>query len=392
MREYEKSHPWLTFSLNTTKFDYTLWMLLGEAQSKCEHIAGVPLKPNVADKLHRLFLAKGALGTIAIEGSTLSLEEVQKAIDGKLVLPASKEYLGIEISNIVEACNTIGERLMTQGVPVLSVELLQEYNKMVLKDLAQNENVIPGQIRKYQVTVARYRGVPPEDCEYVLNKLCDWLNKEFIAPHGLEIAFGLLKAIITHLYIAWIHPFGDGNGRTARLVEFQLLLASGVPTPAAHLLSNFYNETRSEYYRQLEAASQTGGDVIPFIRYAVSGFIEEIRTQLKVIREQVWTVTWENYIHERFKDKNRPSDIRQKHLVLDISNRDKPVPISQITSVSPRIAAHYAKKTAPVLLRDIEILKKMELIEKVDQSIRATKDKILSFLPSRIPTIARIEL
>jgi Fic family protein len=60
----------------------------------------------------------------------------------------------------------------------------------------------------------------------------------------------LMKAILTHLYIAWIHPFGDGNGRTARLAELQILLAAGMPMPASHLLSNHYNTTRTDLYRQ----------------------------------------------------------------------------------------------------------------------------------------------
>ena len=49
------------------------------------------------------------------------------------------------------------------------------------------------------------------------------------------MAEGILKATLAHLYIAWIHPFGDGNGRTARLVEFMLLSRAGVPSPSAHL-------------------------------------------------------------------------------------------------------------------------------------------------------------
>jgi Fic/DOC family len=45
---------------------------------------------------------------------------------------------------------------------------------------------------------------------------------------GTEI---LVKAILAHLYIAWIHPFGDGNGRAARLMELRILLEAGVPMP-----------------------------------------------------------------------------------------------------------------------------------------------------------------
>ncbi len=57
MRKYEKSHPWLTFRANLQGAPPTLWLLLGEARSKSEHIAGVPLRPATAERLHQLFLA-----------------------------------------------------------------------------------------------------------------------------------------------------------------------------------------------------------------------------------------------------------------------------------------------------------------------------------------------
>ena len=74
--------------------------------------------------------------------------------------------------------------------------------------------------------------------------MCDWLNSnewERVFGRNNVILTGIIKAIVAHLYIAWIHPFGDGNGRTARLLELQILLNSNIPTPAAHLLSNHYN-------------------------------------------------------------------------------------------------------------------------------------------------------
>jgi len=53
------------------------------------------------------------------------------------------------------------------------------------------------------------------------------------------------------------------------LLEYYTLLTGGIPLPAAVLLTTHYNATRSEYYRQLDRASKSGGDLIPFIHYAV---------------------------------------------------------------------------------------------------------------------------
>jgi hypothetical protein len=59
---------------------------------------------SVAQGLHRLYLEKGALATTAIEGNTLTENEVLQHLEGTLKLPPSKEYPGQEIDNIVGAC------------------------------------------------------------------------------------------------------------------------------------------------------------------------------------------------------------------------------------------------------------------------------------------------
>lgn len=80
-----------------------------------------------------------------------------------------------------------------------------------------------------------------------MGKLCEWLNSDYFNIYpDTPMANSIIKAIMAHLYIAWIHPFGDGNGRLARILEFIILLDSSVPTPAAQLLSNHYNATKEE--------------------------------------------------------------------------------------------------------------------------------------------------
>ena len=101
-RTFQKTHPWINFRPDLRQADYTLWIQLGEAQAKCEQVAGVPLLPGVAENLHQVFLAKGALATTAIEGNTLTEEDALKLIKGELDLPPSKEYLGQEIQNIID--------------------------------------------------------------------------------------------------------------------------------------------------------------------------------------------------------------------------------------------------------------------------------------------------
>jgi len=362
-------------------------MLLGEVQSKCEHIASIPLQPEIAQRLHQLFLAKGALATTAIEGNTLSEDEVVRHLEGKLKLPPSKEYLGREIDNIVQACNRILTGIAEGRPAQLDLDRIREFDRQVLDGLELGTDVVPGEIRQQSAGVALYRGAPAPDCEYLIDRLCKWLNsKDFDPPAELEsraVACGIIKAVFAHLYLAWIHPFGDGNGRTARLIEFLILVTSGIPSPAAHLLSNHYNQTRNEYYRQLERASASGGDVLPFLEYAVAGFVDGLRAQLILIREQQWQVIWRDYVYEMFHDKDERADIRRRHLVLDLSAHVEPVPISKVHHISPRVAQDYASMTARTVSRDLKVLSEMGLVEIVKKTVRAKREQILAFLPIR---------
>ena len=141
-RTYEQTHPWIDFRLNLARAPYRFWMLLGEARSKCDMIAGVPLPPRTADELHVLYLAKGALATTAIEGNTLSAEEVHKLLRGQLDLPPSKEYLAREVDNVIDACNDILSDIGQGTVPPLSPRRVKKLNTQVLKglDVGQKSN------------------------------------------------------------------------------------------------------------------------------------------------------------------------------------------------------------------------------------------------------------
>jgi Fic family protein len=382
-KEYEKTHPWLTFSVDLRRAPPSFWATLGECQSKCEHLAGVPLRPDIAEKLHGVYLAKGIWGTTAIEGNTLSEEEVHKHVQGKLEVPPNKEYLKQEIDNILQESNRMLAAISSGNRLSLSPDRIKEINGMVLRGLTLEEGVIPAQIRTYPVGVLTYRGAPAEDCEYLLERLCSWLNSADFEPQmGLgQLHMAILKAMIAHLYIEWIHPFGDGNGRTGRLVEVQILLATGVPSPAGHLLSNHYNLSRNQYLSQLKAASESGGEVVPFLSYALDGFLEGLKGQLAYIRKLQMEVAWINYVHDYFRHNNTRAANRQKALLLDVFAKEEPVPISEIDQLSPKLAKAYAGMHPRTAMRDVEALEKAGLIAREGKKIRANQALIARFLP-----------
>ncbi|MFI6332956.1 Fic family protein [Micromonospora chersina] len=379
---YESTHPWITFRLNLGDLGWKTWLLLGEAESKCQHVAGVPLRPQIARELYLIYLSKGIHGTASIEGNTLSEDEVLKRVTGDLPLPPSRAYLGQEVDNIVAGANSILADVRQDRPMELTRERIENFNRQVLDGLELDDDVVPGEIRKHRVGVMRYLAPDPNDCRHLLDEMCRWLNGFSTDDPALKFPYALLKAILAHLYIAWIHPFGDGNGRTARLIEFQLLVQAGLPVPSAHLLSDFYNKTRDAYYRELDRTSREPYPIERFIHYAVQGFVDELREQLARIGQEQMRVTWENFVHQSIHS-DSPAKRRQKAVVLDLTEQPTPVPTSKIPELTPRLAAEYATKGEKTLSRDVNVLVKMGLVKRVRGGLLANTDIIRAFLPER---------
>jgi Fic family protein len=359
-------------------------MMIGEARSKCESIAGVPLRPDMARQLEVVYLSKGIHATTSIEGNTLSEEQVKQQVEKSLKLPPSQQYLQQEVQNIIDACGGIVSELEHDPSIAITPERIKQLNALVLRGLPNEAEVIPGDFRGHSVGVMGYRGAPWQDCEHLVGRLCDRLSGPDFRSDDSDMKFALIlfKSVIAHLYIAWIHPFGDGNGRTARLVEFLIMGQSGlVAFPSAHLLSNHYNKTRSRYYVELDRSSKIEDGAIKFFEYAVEGFVDGLREQVRYIRDQQLRVTWESYIREQFRGKASLSSERQKHLLLDMpveytSKKD-------LLNVSPRVARDYASKSEKTLTRDLDSLKRMRLVIRSGSSYRPNREEILAFLPPR---------
>jgi len=384
---YRETHRWLNFELDMRALPPDFWMAVGEAKSKCDHMAQVPLRDDVARRLYKLYLAKGVHATTAIEGNTLSEDQVLDEIEGELKVPQSQEYQRQEVINILEACDAI-ERAVFAGDTSgqLSYEDILSYNEMVLRDLDLEPGVVPGQIREHSVVVGNvYKGPPAKECEELLRHMCDWLNNDhFLTLHQrFGVGATLIRAIIAHLYLAWIHPFGDGNGRTARLIEFQMLVANGVPSPSAHLLSNHYNHTRPTYYRRLREASQNGGDVCPFLAYAVDGFVSQLREQIShILEEYLQDLVWRDFVDQQLRDQSDVLAMRHKELLVSLFRHGLPVKKAALISLTPRLVELYRDKTTKTLTRDINKLRDKGLATQVrGGGWTANRALIRTFLP-----------
>lgn len=124
-------------------------------------------------------------------------------------------------------------------------------------------------------------GTKPEHQGLNHNKLPEYM-KAFVSFINTETDMNdLLKAAVIHFYWGYVHPYFDGNGRTARLVHMWYLVQRGFPYTMFVPFSSYINETRNKYYEAYTLIEQNADisnviDVTPFLTY----FVENIYNKL----------------------------------------------------------------------------------------------------------------
>jgi len=385
---FMQEYPHILFQKNWLLDEETIFML-GQCESIIQAISSAPVKPEYRKHLLAVSLRKGARATTAIEGNTLSEEEVVRIDEGKN-LPPSKQYLQVEVKNVIDALNKIRAEVITEDEAfVLSPELVERFNWFVGKDLGDHFQSIPGKFRTsgHNVVVGSYRPPTGENVVPLMIRFCDWMKEIFRYEEGKQsFSEQVVQAIVAHAYIAMIHPFGDGNGRTARLIEFYILLRAGLPDMASHILSNHYNDTRQEYYRQLDLCVRER-ELSGFVRYAVLGFRDGLKGVLDIVQANLLEMSWHKFIYDTLDSKKATGKTRaivkrQRTLALQFPVDRWHIPDDLVVS-SGILAKEYATLSLATLMRDLAELERLELIVKDKGRYKGNIEIMRGYLPMR---------
>ncbi|WP_196810720.1 Fic family protein [Mycobacterium marinum] len=214
--------------------------MLEDVGAEAAKLAGLgEFTAEVQEELNRSFLPDRISDTLNIEGVRVNPRLTRAVLDG-LAISDSDRYTTQEILN-VSAANALIESEARAGYP-LSVQLVQELHRRI------EENLIPtaGSFREEDVEITGATHRPPvwSDVPGLTREVCgQYEDNRSVNP--------LVRAVWLHANIAKIHPFVDGNGRTARMLQDFALLSSKL-LPVGVPMSR-----RTEYYDALEA-SDTG--------------------------------------------------------------------------------------------------------------------------------------
>ena len=189
-------------------------------------IRGIPIPPHLQRRLDRLNILRAARGTIGIEGTELSEEEVELVMDSPPDRPAlgpgrEREEKGAR--NAASVMDYIREHVSANLDARLTELLIRNFHRTLTEGVDYPRN-IPGGYRSHAVTVGYFR--PPDtgdDVRRLMTEFVEWFDSGVAASWD-----PVVRAIVAHFYVVSIHPFGDGNGRTSRAVESFLLYRAGV--------------------------------------------------------------------------------------------------------------------------------------------------------------------
>ena len=354
---------------------------LGRCESMVECISDLPIEPSVQDKLRSVSLERSAIATTAIEGNTLSLDELRKRLEG-LPLPKSREYQATEVTNVLGLMNQVADRVLEGGSrDRISTKMLCDFNREIGKNLGALYDGAPGKLRRDLRHVGAYLAPPPEHVEGLLNEFCEWLLQEFHYHVGKQsLAEAIVQAIVAHVFFEWIHPFADGNGRTGRMLEFYILLRAGMPDVTSHVLANHYNASRNEYASHFESARKRR-DLTAFLDYAIQGLADGLRKSWTEIGVSTFRVCWEAYVYKTFgayTNYNKRSIFKRRRDLALAMPIDREFTLLELTRQSDRLAATYFGKDSRAIRSDMAVLLELGLVEKIDngESYRSTAEKL----------------
>lgn len=312
--------------------------VIAEAKAVIERARILPLQEL---RLRRQALARMTHSSTAIEGNALNLQQVEALVAHRKVDAADRDIY--EVQNYLNALRYIEKVVATQR-PVTEKVILHIHKLVTDKTLPPEQS---GNYRNGPVYVVRRQlGRPPEilytapDAQEVRSLVAHvvaWVQeseKKEIHP--------VIVAGIVHQEMAAIHPFADGNGRTARALATLVLYQRGYDFRRLFALEDYYNEDRPSYYAAINVGKNYPQqlDFTPWLEYFVKGFEKEIMA----VKDKVISLAIKGMSKERgekiFLDKDQLKIIDFIEYVGRATTKD----VVDIVNCPPRTAQLYLKR------------------------------------------------
>ena len=231
----------------------------------------------------------------------MTLDEAQRLLEGQTVENVDPDDAR-ELLNYRNAFELVSEYL-AKGSPITE-GLIREIHKRMVEGVRGGSGS-PGEYRKVQNYVVNsatgqtvYTPPPPGDVPDLMRQLIDWLAR----PSAIH---PVLVSGIAQFQLVHIHPFVDGNGRTARLLSTLCLYRAGYDFKRLFTISEYYDRDREAFYRAIQSVRASGMDMTGWLEF----FVEGLSTQLAEVQARGRRAIQKDVLEEQHRLNSRQAAI-----------------------------------------------------------------------------------
>lgn len=240
------------------------------------------LVPKWEISLRRDALIHSVHSSTHIEGNSLSLEEVSQLALGREISAIRKDKQ--EVLNYLQVLSNLEKYIPKDGVTVQHIlkihkDLLKKtLNRSEDEGVFRNRQVVVGYKDSEERTAVTFQPPRTKDVPKLVQYFLDWLNEPNVQQMNPVLVAG-----ITHYEIVRIHPFIDGNGRTARTLATLVQLMQKFDTKRFFALDDYYDSDRMAYYTALKSVDPKTINTTKWLEY----FCEGVAFSVNRVKERV---------------------------------------------------------------------------------------------------------
>lgn len=267
-------------------------------------LKNIPYQRNWADELQIIQLKREVAGTSRIEGADFTERELDAAL-----FESAEQLRTRSQRQAAAAVKTYRWIAQLEDDLPITEEFIKRLHATIIAG-ADDDHCPPGQLRGTGDNVTfgspRHRGVEGGSaCEKAFSEFCSAIQTEYPRHDPL------IRALAVHYHFAAMHPFLDGNGRTARALEALFLQRTGLKDSLFIAMSNYYYDEKDRYLAALAQVRAANHNLTPFLEFGLAGIKLQCDRLFDEIKKNVSKALFRNMMFDLF---NRLKSTRQRVL------------------------------------------------------------------------------
>lgn len=319
----------------------------------------IPYQRTWADSLQEMELKREVAGTSKIEGADFT----EKELDEALADTTPEEQLTRSQKQARAAIRTYRWIAALPKERPIDEELIKETHRRIITG-CDDDHCAPGQLRSSGENVGFGRPVHRgadggHECLTAFNGLCGSLHQEFQGHDPI------IQALALHYHLGAMHPFQDGNGRTARAVEALILQRSQLKETLFVAMSNYYYDEKENYLSALSEVRANNYDLTPFLKFGLVGIAHQCQRLLREVTMHVQKSLFRDVMIQMLgrlrSPRKRAMGKRQFEILTRLLDIEKSIELHALFEIIDR---NYLNLAAPTraFIRDLNSLSSLGAI------------------------------